>query len=44
VVLVGGSTRIPKVKELQKDYFGKTLNDRIYPDITVAYGAASVLD
>ena len=44
VVLVGGSTRIPKVKELLKDYFGKTLNDRIDPDITVAYGAASVLD
>ena len=44
VVLVGGSTRIPKVKELLKSFFGKPLNDRIDPDITVAYGAASVLD
>lgn len=42
VVLVGGSTRIPKVKELLKSFFGKPLNDRIDPDITVAYGAASV--
>lgn len=44
VVLVGGSTRIPKVKEQLREYFDKPLNDRIDPDVTVAYGAASVLD
>merc|ERR1712195_343721 len=41
LVLVGGSTRIPKVKELLKDYFnGKTPNTGINPDEAVAYGAA----
>jgi molecular chaperone DnaK (HSP70) len=45
IVLVGGSTRIPHIKKLLKDYFGKErLNDDIDPDITVAYGAASILD
>jgi L1 cell adhesion molecule like protein len=41
VVLVGGSTRIPKVQELLSDFFnGKTLNKTINPDEAVAYGAA----
>ena len=41
VVLVGGSTRIPKVIELLKDFFnGKEPNKSINPDEAVAYGAA----
>jgi L1 cell adhesion molecule like protein len=41
IVLVGGSTRIPKVVELLKDYFnGKEPNKSINPDEAVAYGAA----
>lgn len=39
IVLVGGSTRIPKVQSLLKDYFGKELNNSINPDECVAYGA-----
>ena len=57
VVLVGGTTRIPRVKQqlryipricllniLRRELFKKELNDKIDPDITVAYGAASILD
>jgi heat shock protein 5 len=44
IVLVGGSTRIPRIKQQLKSYFRKELNDHIDPDITVAYGAASILD
>mmetsp|Transcript_35073 Transcript_35073/g.47900 ORF Transcript_35073/g.47900 Transcript_35073/m.47900 type:complete len:643 (+) Transcript_35073:55-1983(+) len=41
IVLVGGSTRIPKVQQLLKDFFnGKELNSGINPDEAVAYGAA----
>ena len=41
VVLVGGSTLIPKVQLLIKDYFnGKEPNKGINPDEAVAYGAA----
>ena len=41
IVLVGGSTRIPKVQRLLQDYFnGKELNKSINPDEAVAYGAA----
>jgi heat shock protein 5 len=41
MVLVGGSTRIPKVQELLKDFFnGKEPNRGINPDEAVAYGAA----
>ncbi|CAL9738559.1 ribosome-associated molecular chaperone Ssb2p [Monosporozyma servazzii] len=41
VVLVGGSTRIPKVQKLLSDYFeGKQLEKSINPDEAVAYGAA----
>lgn len=41
VVLVGGSTRIPKVQNLLQNFFsGKSLNLSINPDEAVAYGAA----
>jgi molecular chaperone DnaK (HSP70) len=41
VVLVGGSTRIPKVQDLLRDFFdGKEPNKGINPDEAVAYGAA----
>jgi len=41
LVLVGGSTRIPKVQKLLTDFFnGKELNKSINPDEAVAYGAA----
>jgi heat shock protein 5 len=40
IVLVGGSTRIPKVQQLLKDYFGKDPSKGINPDEAVAYGAA----
>ena len=41
IVLVGGSTRIPKVQQMLQDFFnGKTLNRSINPDEAVAYGAA----
>ncbi len=40
VVLVGGSTRIPKVQELVKGYFGKEPNRSVNPDEVVAIGAA----
>ena len=41
IVLVGGSTRIPKIQELLSSFFnGKELNKGINPDEAVAYGAA----
>ncbi|KAK2710739.1 hypothetical protein QYM36_012046 [Artemia franciscana] len=41
IVLVGGSTRIPRVQKLLRDFFnGKELNKSINPDEAVAYGAA----
>ena len=41
VVLVGGSTRIPKIQQLLKDFFnGKEPSKSINPDEAVAYGAA----
>ncbi|MCJ1404483.1 ATPase with role in protein import into the ER [Xylographa trunciseda] len=40
IVLVGGSTRIPKVQELLEEYFGKPASKGINPDEAVAYGAA----
>lgn len=40
VVLVGGSTRIPKVQERVKDFIGKELNKSVNPDEVVAVGAA----
>jgi molecular chaperone DnaK len=40
VVLVGGSTRIPKVQEIVKAFFGKEPNKSVNPDEVVAIGAA----
>merc|ERR1712223_94004 len=41
IVLVGGSTRIPKIQKLLQDFFnGQELNRAINPDEAVAYGAA----
>jgi molecular chaperone DnaK len=40
VVLVGGSTRIPKVQEIVKSIFGKEPNKSVNPDEVVAVGAA----
>ena len=40
VVLVGGSTRIPKVQEMVKGFFGKDPNKTVNPDEVVALGAA----
>lgn len=41
IVLVGGSTRIPKIQQLVKEFFnGKEPSRGINPDEAVAYGAA----
>lgn len=40
VVLVGGSTRIPAIQKLVKDYVGKDPNQSVNPDEVVAIGAA----
>ena len=41
VILVGGTTRIPRLQKMVSDYFnGKQLNKSINPDEAVAYGAA----
>jgi len=40
IILVGGSTRIPKVRELLQEYFGKECNVGVNPDEAVAFGAA----
>jgi molecular chaperone DnaK len=40
VVLVGGSTRIPRVQQIVRDLFGKEPNKSVNPDEVVAVGAA----
>ncbi|CAD6569897.1 MAG: ATPase with role in protein import into the ER [Alectoria sarmentosa] len=40
IVLVGGSTRIPKVQSMLEEFFGKPLSKGINPDEAVAFGAA----
>ena len=40
IVLVGGSTRTPKIQQIVKDYFGKEPNRSVNPDEVVAIGAA----
>ena len=40
VLLVGGSTRIPKIQAVVKDFFGKEPNKGVNPDEVVAIGAA----
>jgi molecular chaperone DnaK len=40
VILVGGSTRIPKIQQIVKEFFGKEPNKGVNPDEVVAIGAA----
>jgi molecular chaperone DnaK len=40
VVLVGGSTRVPKIQQLVREYFGKEPHKGVNPDEVVAVGAA----
>jgi len=44
VVMVGGSTRVPLVKESISRFFGKPVNDSVNPDEVVALGAAIQAD
>lgn len=44
IVMVGGSTRVPLVKQMVADYFGKQVNDSLNPDEVVALGAAIQAD
>jgi molecular chaperone HscA len=44
IVMVGGSTRVPLVKEMVSAFFGKGLNDTVDPDEVVALGAAIQAD
>jgi len=40
ILMVGGQTRMPKIQQVVKDFFGKDLNNSINPDEVVAVGAA----
>lgn len=44
IVMVGGSTRVPLVKESVGQFFGKPVNDSVNPDEVVALGAAIQAD
>ena len=44
VVMVGGSTRVPLVKESVAEFFGKAVHDELNPDEVVALGAAVQAD
>jgi molecular chaperone HscA len=44
IIMVGGSTRVPLVKETVSNYFGKAVNDSVNPDEVVALGAAIQAD
>ena len=44
VVMVGGSTRVPAVKQAVSAFFGKPVNDSVNPDEVVALGAAVQAD
>ncbi len=44
VVMVGGSTRVPMVKDKVKEFFGKDVHDELNPDEVVALGAAVQAD
>ncbi len=44
VVMVGGSTRVPLVKQTVSEYFGQIVNDQVNPDEVVALGAAIQAD
>ena len=40
IVLVGGSTRIPKIRNLIREFFGKELNTHVDPELAVAMGVS----
>jgi molecular chaperone HscA len=44
IIMVGGSTRVPLVKDTVSNYFGKAVNDSVNPDEVVALGAAIQAD
>jgi len=44
IVMVGGSTRVPLIKESISKFFGKQVNDSVNPDEVVALGAAIQAD
>ena len=44
IIMVGGSTRVPAVKEAVSNFFGKPVNDTVNPDEVVALGAAIQAD
>lgn len=44
IIMVGGSTRVPLVKQMVSDFFGKKVNDSLDPDEVVALGAAIQAD
>ncbi|UEG49011.1 molecular chaperone DnaK [Ferruginibacter lapsinanis] len=44
IVMVGGSTRVPAVKNTISNFFGKPVNDSVNPDEVVALGAAIQAD
>ena len=44
IIMVGGSTRTPLVKQMVSDFFGKAVNDSVNPDEVVALGAAIQAD
>jgi molecular chaperone HscA len=44
IIMVGGSTRTPLVKQMVSDFFGKQVNDTVNPDEVVALGAAIQAD
>ncbi len=44
IVMVGGSTRVPAVKNAVSNFFGKSVNDSLNPDEVVALGAAIQAD